>query len=126
MTNDSGILQVVLRSGCEETFQVQYTGYKETSKILRERQRYLARCGQGEWRWKIQSAAAQQLAIVTFSSSETHLPSTYRLLQVLGAVVATDKTQLTNFGSDKSAWTEYLTIGNISKDLPCQYATVLI
>ncbi|KAI0697929.1 hypothetical protein BC835DRAFT_1269682 [Cytidiella melzeri] len=44
-------------------------------------------------------------------------------------ILASDKTQLSNFSGDKSAWPVYLTIGNISKNLcrsPSSHATVLL
>lgn len=51
-----------------------------------------------------------------------------------GAVIApvilsSDKTQLSNFSGDKSAWPVYLSVGNISKNLrrsPSSHAMVLI
>ncbi|KZP10902.1 hypothetical protein FIBSPDRAFT_757434 [Athelia psychrophila] len=64
----------------------------------------------GEWWWKMQGL----------------LPAGATIAPV---ILASDKTHLTDFGGDKSAWPVYLTIGNISKDIRCQpssHATVLI
>jgi Plavaka transposase len=44
-------------------------------------------------------------------------------------ILASDKTQLSRFQGDKSAWPVYLTIGNISKEIrrqPLAHATILI
>ena len=44
-------------------------------------------------------------------------------------ILASDKTNLSQFRGDKQAWPVYLTIGNISKDIhcqPCSHGTVLI
>ena len=48
---------------------------------------------------------------------------------VAPVILASDKTQLTKFQGDKSAWLVYLSIGNISKEKCCQvsaHATVLL
>ncbi|KAI0693079.1 hypothetical protein BC835DRAFT_1306895 [Cytidiella melzeri] len=48
---------------------------------------------------------------------------------VVPVILASDKTQLSTFSGDKSAWPVYLSIGNISKDLrrsPSARATVLV
>ncbi|KAI0701023.1 hypothetical protein BC835DRAFT_1442215 [Cytidiella melzeri] len=48
---------------------------------------------------------------------------------VVPVILASDKTQLSNFSGDKSAWSVYLTIGNIEKAVrqsPSYHATVLL
>ena len=39
---------------------------------------------------------------------------------VAPVIIASDKTQLTQFCGDKSAWPVYLTIGNIAKAKRCE------
>ena len=44
-------------------------------------------------------------------------------------ILSSDKTQLSVFQGDKSAWPVYLTIGNISKEVrrqPSAHATILL
>ncbi|KDQ27337.1 hypothetical protein PLEOSDRAFT_51277 [Pleurotus ostreatus PC15] len=63
-----------------------------------------------EWWWKIQ---------------ETLPKGSF----VAPVILASDKTQLSNFGGDKSAWPVYLSIGNLSKEIrhrPSCHGTVLI
>ncbi|KAF9496260.1 hypothetical protein BDN71DRAFT_1505955 [Pleurotus eryngii] len=63
-----------------------------------------------EWWWKIQESMPRGAFVAP-------------------VILASDKTQLSNFGSDKSAWPVYLTIGNLSKEIrwrPSCHGTVLI
>jgi hypothetical protein len=83
-----------------------------------------------EWWWEMQVSVLSDLPKI-ISNKFTHIRQK-RL--PIGATIAllilsTDKTKLSQFRGDKSAWPVYLTIGNISKDIRHQassHATVLI
>ncbi|OCH87280.1 hypothetical protein OBBRIDRAFT_691715, partial [Obba rivulosa] len=64
----------------------------------------------GDWWWEMQ----------------TKLPPGTTIAPI---ILASDKTNLSRFSGDKSAWPVYLSIGNISKDIrrkPSAHATILI
>ena len=52
--------------------------------------------------------------------SQLKLPSRATIVLL---ILSSDKTQLTQFQGDKEAWSVYLTIGNISKNIHCQPST---
>ncbi len=80
-----------------------------------------------DWWWKIQVC----LFCTYFGNTSLHqyqklLPKGVTIAPV---ILASDKTQLSRFSGDKSAWPVYLTIGNIDQDIrqkPSEHATVLI
>lgn len=82
----------------------------------------------GDWWWEMQVRV-----LIYFISLQPltgrlkcRLPSGATITPIL---LASDKTHLTDFGGDKSAWPVYLTIGNISKEIcrqPSSHATILV
>ncbi|KAG9094850.1 hypothetical protein FS749_011715 [Ceratobasidium sp. UAMH 11750] len=64
----------------------------------------------GNWWWRIQNLLGKHATIAPI-------------------ILAADKTRLTRFSGNKSAWPVYVTIGNISKDIrkqPSERATLLV
>ncbi|KAJ7604630.1 hypothetical protein FB45DRAFT_768475 [Roridomyces roridus] len=80
-----------------------YTSAKGTTRVLDE-------MWTGNWWWDIQKRLPKGAC-------------------VSGIILSSDKTKLSNFQGDKTAWPVYLTIGNISKEIrrqPSKHATVLV
>ncbi|KAJ7619276.1 hypothetical protein FB45DRAFT_755446 [Roridomyces roridus] len=80
-----------------------YTSAKGTTRVLDE-------MWTGNWWWEIQKRLPPGAC-------------------VSGIILSSDKTKLSNFQGDKTAWPVYLTIGNISKEIrrqPSKHATVLV
>ena len=81
------------------------------------------------WWWELQVSVSN-----TKDGSSAHTEINYKSRLPVGATVApiilsSDKTKLSNFRGDKSAWPLYLTIGNLSKEvrrMPSAHSTILI
>ena len=61
---------------------------------------------------------APEVCVASFCSCEPILWTW--LTEVAPIILASDKTHLSNFSGDKSAWPVYLTIGNIEKAMRCK------
>lgn len=66
------------------------------------------------------------MAAILFNSPQQRLPIGATIVPV---ILSSDKTKLSQFRGDKSAWPIYLTIGNLSKDIrrsPSMHGTILL
>lgn len=82
-----------------------------------------------DWWWDMQVSPSHfsSFDIDTYLKvSQTRLPAGATIAPV---ILSSDKTELSRFKGDKTAWPVYLTIGNISKDVrrePSRHASVLL
>jgi hypothetical protein len=83
-----------------------------------------------DWWWNLQ--VSYQVLRLTFSISIHYFNSQESFedgATIVPVILASDKTHLSNFTGDKSAWPVYLTIGNIEKSIrrkPSARASILI
>ncbi|KIO19455.1 hypothetical protein M407DRAFT_11379 [Tulasnella calospora MUT 4182] len=95
--------KVTLRNAMNYRPMKVYTGEDRKTRIFEE-------MWTGEWWWDIQDKLPKGATVAPI-------------------ILASDKTQLSTFGGDKTAYPVYLTIGNIAKHVrrqPSQRATVLL
>ncbi|KAG8938404.1 hypothetical protein FRC04_008939 [Tulasnella sp. 424] len=102
-----------------------YTGEDRQTRVFEE-------MWSAEWWWEIQVSHFSLRSFSKFTnlsdlkSGQNELPKGATVAPV---ILASDKTQLSTFGGDKTAYPVYLTLGNIAKRVrrqPSQRATVLL
>jgi hypothetical protein len=69
----------------------------------------------GDWWWKAQVSSRLRFGEVLFKKTTPYQKKIPKGGVVAPVILASDKTQLTKFRGDKSAWPVYLTLGNIEK-----------
>ncbi|KAI1784413.1 hypothetical protein LXA43DRAFT_1101448 [Ganoderma leucocontextum] len=82
----------------------------EPGRVKRDGQRYYGEMSTGDWWWNVQKRLPNGAAVAA-------------------VVLASDKTNLSVFRGDKTAWPVYLTIANIDKEVrrkPSKHASLLL
>lgn len=95
-----------------------------------EQEQVFGEMNSAEWWWRVQvsllSPSSPPMHKFNMHLQQKELPEGATVAPV---ILSSDKTQLSVFSGDKSAWPVYLTIGNIHKSIrrqPSQHATILL